>query len=278
MGVKTPPFRETKPVRGYCGQRYSHESAYFNPSCAVAKVRSKVTIGGESMMGRRQQEDTRVARQLLGHFIDGDYKEIINIEYRYAFNSNFALYTRIHGHEYQITDHKFFGALAELLDQLPITSAIMIPHQIIVLHNGSEEIARLEEWLYPFEEPTSTVVYQLKLFVSDGFVETPRYTDFGYAVTDFGSAAEYLRKLLGDETRPEICYYCKYLVEYNDFGGTDYRHDQLYCFRDSPETLNELMKVYPTLKGLESLLAQGTPDMDALHSCAAFTYRETPRP
>ncbi len=235
------------------------------------------------MKATQQQKDTRVARRYLGYFLDGDYKENIQLEYRYAQyprNSEFNLYTRIQDRDYQITDFKFFAALAELLDQLPITSAIVIPHRIMLLRNHSKEITTLEEWLYPFgnREAGGTVVYQLKLLAGDTWIETPRYTEFGYEVTDFGQAAEALRKRLGGEIQPQICYFCKYLVEYNDFGGTDYRHDQLYCFRDSPETLEELMMVYPILRKHESLLIRGTPNMDALHSCPAFIYRGTPRP
>jgi hypothetical protein len=113
--------------------------------------------------------------------------------------------------------------------------------------------------------------------IEDSCIETPQRTH-GYLVVDFGSAAEHLRRSLGDEIQLKICYCCKYLIEYNDFGGTDYRHDQLYCFRDNPETLDELMKAYPILRNHQSLLTRGTPDMDALHSCEAFVYRETPRP
>ena len=235
-------------------------------------------------MLERQQEDSRVARQLLGYFVNGAYKGIVQIDYRYtrtAKSSVFDIYTRIQGRDYHVTRHSFFGAIADLLDQLPVTSAVMIPHRIVILRNGKDEdTATLEEWLYPYEDRGigDTVVYQLKLLVGDSSIETPRRTEHGYLVTDFGNAAEHLRRLLGDAIRLKICYFCRYLIEYNDYGGTDYRHDQLYCFRDSLDVLDELMKTYPILRGRESLLARGTPDMDALHSCAAFTYRETPRP
>lgn len=228
----------------------------------------------------RQEKDNRVARRLLGHYINGDYKEIIQIEYRYAPKDGFSLYTQIQGHEYQFSEHKFFGVMAGLLDQLPISSSLVISHQVIVLKNDVEKIGMLEEWLSPYEgsKPTDTVVYQLKLLIEDDHFETSKYTTSGYARIDFGSVAEDLRNLLGIELKLKVCYFCKYLVEYNDFGGTDYRHDQLFCFRDSPETLSKIMEVYPTLGKHKSLLDRGTPDMDALHSCDAFTYREQSRP
>jgi hypothetical protein len=95
--------------------------------------------------------------------------------------------------------------------------------------------------------------------------------------TSFGAAAEELRELVA-KLRLHICYFCKNLIEYNEYGGTDYRHDQLYCLRDSPEILAKIMKAYPKLKGYEQLLAQGIPDMDAIHSCSAFVYSKSPRP
>jgi hypothetical protein len=181
------------------------------------------------------------------------------------------LYTHFQGSDHHVTDIKFFGAVSRLLDRLPLTSAIVIPHRIIIVLKTGEEFTTLEEWLFPFEEPTGTVVYQLKLVAKNSIIETQQHYSFG-------SAAEELRTLLKDDIQIKVCYFCKYLVEYNDFGGTDYRHDQLYCFRDSPETLDPLMHAYPRLRNHEDLLAHGTPDMDALHSCAAFTYRATLRP
>ncbi len=235
------------------------------------------------MVSAHQRADGRVARQFLGYFIEDEYKEIVQIEYRYTPGGGFDLCTHIRGRDYRITEHKFFSAMAELLDRLPLTSTLVISHQIVMAYpDSAEEKATLEEWLFPFggEKPTGTVVYQLKLLAGGRRIETSRYTSSGYPVTDFGAAAEELRRNMGSDIRPKICYFCKYLIEYNDFGGTDYRHDQLYCFRDSPETLVELMKMHPDLRNLrtsESLLTQGTPDMDAVHSCSAFIYRDTPR-
>ena len=201
------------------------------------------------------------------------YKESIYLEYRHAINGGFTLYTRIRGYDYHVTDIKFFYVLAKLLDQLPLTSAIVIPHQIGILHNNSEEAVTLEEWLFPFgERDTNTVVYQLKFMTGSRHIETARYEG------DFGAVSEDLRKRINGEFQLKVCYFCKYLVEYSDFGGTDYRHDQLYCFRDAPQVLDKLMQLYPVLRNHESLLKEGTPDMDAIHSCAAFTYREQPRP
>ncbi len=229
--------------------------------------------------------DRRVARQMLGYFIDGDYKEIVQIEYRYApckQRPEFDLLTRIQGKEYYFTAHHFFSALADLLDQLPPTSVIVIPHRVVVLHNGAEEIAMLEEWLSPYEirDTGGTVVYQLKLFLGNRCIETPK-RHHGYLVIDFLSAAELLRRELGSEIQLRICHFCKYLVDYEENGGTDGRHDLLYCLRDSfkddPEALDEIVKTYSSWRSRKPLVAKGTPDMDALHSCSAFVYRETPR-
>ncbi len=231
-------------------------------------------------------EDRRVARRLLGHFIDGDYKEIVQLEYRYdpcKEDREWNLFTRIRGQEYYLTAYKFFGALAELLDQLPVTSAIVIPHREVILNRGTEEIATLEEWLSPYEiRPAGgIVVYQLKLLVGERSFETPKRSKNGYLVSDFGRAADLLRASLGSEIQLRICYFCRYLVEYED-GGTDDRHDMYFCFRDvfpgKPEKVDELLANYPAWRSRGSWVKQGMADVDALHSCAAFTYREKRRP
>jgi hypothetical protein len=157
----------------------------------------------------------------------------------------------------------------------------MIPHRIVALDKKVEKIVTLEEWLYPYEiRERDTVVYQLKLLMGDRCIETPK-RHHGYLVSDFYSAAELLRGELDSEIYLRICYFCKYLVDYEENGGTDGRHDLLYClrdsFRDNLEALEELLKTYPTARSRGPLVAKGTPDMDALHSCSAFVYRETPR-
>ncbi|MCP4124640.1 MAG: hypothetical protein GY751_23095 [Bacteroidetes bacterium] len=225
--------------------------------------------------------DTSIARRILGNYMDGKYKESIEIEYRYtryADRSEWVLYTSIVGKEYRITDGKYFGAFATLLDQLPLTSVIMIPHQITISRNGVKEVVVLEEWLFPFEDRDAgnTVVYQLALPLGDNYYKTPKRLH-GYLVIDFRTATECLRVQLGDGICLHLCYFCKFLIEYNDFGGTDYRHDQLYCFRDDLEAFEQLLTVYPILRDNESLLDHGLPDMNALHSCSAFEYRKEPR-
>jgi hypothetical protein len=228
----------------------------------------------------------RVARRLLGYFIDGDYREVVQIEYRYSpclDRPEFDLLTCIRGKEYFFTEYHFFIALAELLDQLPLTSAIMIPHRIVVLRSNIEEIAMLEEWLYPYEirDGGDTVVYQLKLDLGDRRIETPKRHESGYLEVAFDAAAERLRSELGSEIQLRVCHFCKYLVDYEENGGSDARHDLLYCLRDSfkdnPEAVDELLKAHPSWRSRKPLVAGGTPDMDALHSCSAFVYRETPR-
>jgi hypothetical protein len=231
--------------------------------------------------GATTQADKRVARKLLGYYVDGDHREIIQIEYRYSAGNGFTLFTRIQNQDYSFEDKKFFGAMSELLDRLPITSVIVIIHHVIVSHNGESEIVALEEWLRPYKiRNTGTVLYQLKFPFENDFIETEQYTEFGgfFGNHNYSSPAEELRARLGGDVHLRACYYCRYLVDYNDYGGTDYRHDQLYCFRDAPEALGKFEETRPKQDGREQWLSQGTPDMDALHSCSAFVYRKTPRP
>ena len=234
-------------------------------------------------MERQPIGDQRTARRFLGYFRHGDHKELIQLEYRYARHEGYSewlLHTLIQGRQYLISSYKFFEALSELLGQLPLGSVIVLPHQIIISRGNLQELGTLEEWLYPpgDREVTETVVYQLRLLVGSQCIETSRYTEYGYQVSDLGLALEQLHSRLPCDVCLRICYFCEFLVEYNDFGGTDYRHDQLYCYRDNPDVLEEVRKAYPVLRDCAALLLQGTPDMDALHSCSAFMYRDRPRP
>ncbi len=227
--------------------------------------------------------DRRVARRYLGYFLDGDYKEAIQIEYRYApcgQYSLFDLYTCIRGQAYYLREEPcFWQAVADLFEQLPLSSTIVVPHQVVVSNKGTLQIAMLEEQWYLAPPPGGDVAYQLRLFVNDHCFETPSRPS-GFPATDFSIAAETLRREIPDEWVVQVCYFCKYLVECERNGGTDDRHDLLYCFRDSflgrEEELERLLKTaYPTAQTRYTLLPQATPDMDALHSCSAFVYRET---
>lgn len=69
-----------------------------------------------------------------------------------------------------------------------------------------------------------------------------------------------------------ICYFCKFLIDENQYGGTDYRMDRLYCFKDvSPEIFKEVSEQYPFLIKFRPLLEEALPDVSALHACASFT-------
>ena len=233
------------------------------------------------------ERDGRVARQLLGYVIQDTQRHVAQVEYRYqqlSDRSQWDVVARIGDREYRKSEVKFFHILADILSELPDGSYLVIPHNVLVLHDDVLQIAVLEEQLRAFNdnqefggEAGGTVVYQLRLLLGDRKVETA-LTHRGYAVTDLGVAMEDLRRKLGDDTQIRVCYFCRYLVEYNDVGGTDYRHDQLHCFRDAPNVLNELMLYYPVLREHESLLSQGTSNMDAFHSCPSFLYRGNPRP
>ncbi|MFZ1506331.1 MAG: hypothetical protein WAV74_06045 [Anaerolineae bacterium] len=236
-------------------------------------------------MERNRERDNRVARQLLGYVVSDLQREIVQIEHRYSQLSDRSQWDAmvcIGNREFRWSEVKFFHILSDVLNELPDGSYLVIPHNVLVSHDGILQIAMLEERLYPYYEDRTpggesggTVVYQLKLSLDDAYVETAASTQFGYAVTDLGGAMEQLRRQLPERTRLRICYFCKYFIEYNDFGGTDDRHDQLYCFRDAPDVLKQLMAVYPVLREHEYLLLQGIRDMDAFHSCPLFSYRNS---
>jgi len=239
-------------------------------------------------MERNQQRDNRVARQLLGYVVSDLQREIVQIEYRYSQLSDRSQWDAvvcIGNREFRWSEVKFFHILSNVLNELPDASYLVIPHNVLVSHDGILKIAVLEERLHPYYEDRTpggesggTVVYQLKLSLDDVYVETTASTQFGFAVSDLGGAMEQLRRQLPERIQLRICYFCKYFIEYNDFGGTDDRHDQLYCFRDAPDVLKQLMTVYPVLRDHEYLLLQGIRDMDAFHSCPLFSYRNSIRP
>src|SRR6266536_269481 len=139
-----------------------------------------------------QSEDKRVARNLIAYFIDGDKKELIRLEYRYAHDVGFDLYTQIQNKIYQFKEPKFFYILSDLLDQLPATSSLMIPHHIIAVDNEAKETAIT--------------------------LETRKH--FGFDVV-----SDQLRKELEGKYRLKICAFCKYLLQEDYDAGTDGRHD-----------------------------------------------------
>ena len=133
------------------------------------------------------------------------------------------------------------------------------------------KFALLEEWLYSYDiKNTGTVLYKLRLKVDDKIYETEPSTDFGGTQGGTGGALVQLQNLTQNELEMPVCYFCDLLIEYNEFGGTDYRHDQLYCFRGKAQLLDEINKVYPHLYGQEDILQQATQHLSALHSCDAF--------
>jgi hypothetical protein len=239
-------------------------------------------------MEQRTEKDNRVARQLFGDVLLHEGRETLQIEYRYQQYSDHSWWdviARIGEQEFRISDFKFFCAVAALLNQLPDDCCLVIPHRVLVSWGNAVQIASLEEWLYPYLEDRTrggeaggTVVYQLKLVMDNGTIQTSVLDQFGHKVIDIGSAMEQLRRQLSEDVRVQICYFCKYLIEYNDYGGTDYRHDQLYCFRDTPDVLEQVMEVYPILRNHEHLLLHGTNDMDSFHGCPSFSYRSSARP
>lgn len=217
--------------------------------------------------------------RLIGWFVDEDYEERIQIEHRSAYHrrseyysakSRHALYTTIRNVDYRATESRFFEALAGLLDQFPPSSAVRIVHPIVVLRRGQERAAELEEWLRPHKvRDGSAVVYQLSLLLDETRFETRQHLDFA-------DAAEDLRHQLEPDYVLKVCQFCHFLMPFSDRGGTDYRHDQLYCLRDVPELLDEVIGSDSRFKEQLPLLEQDLT-VDALHSCPAFTYRPTPR-
>ena len=132
-----------------------------------------------------KHEDRRIARVLRGYFIHKDRRELITIEYRYHPETDFDLFTVIGGKTYQYNAYKFFYVLGDLMDDLPEGSAIMIPHQVVLSRDGKDELAPLEEWMYPYAKDSNTVVYQLKLWLNDtDLIESPpSISSFGYALS-----------------------------------------------------------------------------------------------
>jgi hypothetical protein len=227
----------------------------------------------------RDSEDRRVPRLLVGQFHNLDLNEPIQIEYRYVPNVGFDLFTRIQNHDYSLSGAKYFDVMSELLDQLPLSSKIVIQHWVMIHAAEKREIVGLEEHMYPYEvRNAATVVYQLKLTYQGTAYETHRSTAFGGSGGTLGGVLEELRRIMGQDFVLGICYFCEKLIDINTFGGTDYRHDQLYCLRDTPQALAEIGRSYPKLRDQESLVSVGTRDMSALHGCSAFSYAGTPRP
>ena len=224
-------------------------------------------------------KDERVARLLVGLFINADYEEPIQIEYRYDSRTGFNIFTRIQNRDYYLSGNRYFDVMSELLDQLPASSKIIIHHRVFLHKEGKKEIVELEEHLYPYEiRNTATVMYQIKFSYQGKVYETHPSSEFGGSSGTRGGVLEELRSMIDGNFVLGVCYFCRYLVDVNMYGGTDYRHDQLYCFRDKQDALIEIEKKYPRLFGLEDLVNTGTANMSSLHGCASFSYQAKPRP
>ncbi len=216
---------------------------------------------------------------LKGHFVGPEGREPIQIEYRFLDHESCEIYTVIKGRVFHAREKKFFSVISDLLDTLPPNSSIVISHTIPIKNKGkTREFALLEEWLYPYHIKNSdTVVYKLKLTVDNVVYETKPNTAFGGSQGVDGGVLEQLRNLTQGKVDIQVCYFCKFLIEYNEYGGTDYRHDQLYCFRERPALLHKIDEVYPRLKGQEDILGQTVHNISALHSCDAFELNPKPR-
>ena len=109
-------------------------------------------------------------------------------------------------------------------------------------------------------------IHQLKLEVGDFHAQTQSHPYFV-------GAREDLREKLKDNRTVKISAYCKYLIEFNPTGETDERHDLLYCFRDVPDLIEQVMAVYPARVGYAvKIYTPALPDVDAFHSCPFFIY------
>jgi hypothetical protein len=215
-----------------------------------------------------------IPRVLIGHFVHDNHKVPIQVEYRLLNPTTWEIYSRIAGSVFYKKGTRFFELIADLLDSLPESSSIVFNHAVPVLMNGERSFATLEEWIFPYEVKNSgTVMYKLKLIFADKVYETQTSNDFGGVQGVKGGALEQLRELTKDKFSILVCYFCSFLIEYNEDGGTDYRHDQLYCFRDAPQLLQLIEKVYPRLRGQEHILDKVVPNISSLHSCDAFTHR-----
>lgn len=216
---------------------------------------------------------------LKGYFVDSESKEPIQLEYRFLNSKSCEIYSLIKDQIFHAKGENFFGVTSDLLDNLPPTSSMVFNHTIPVKKKGkTREFALLEEWLYPYQIKNSgTIVYKLKLNVDNISYETKPSTDFGGAQGIHGGALEQLRNLTKDQLDIHVCYFCNFFIEYNEYGGTDYRHDQLYCFREKPHLLLKINEVYPNLQGQEDVLEQTIHNMSALHSCDAFELNPKPR-
>jgi hypothetical protein len=224
-------------------------------------------------------KDNRVPRLLIGHYIDNGYEELIQIEYRYASQTGFDISTRIQNHDYHLSGKKYFDVISELLDKLPISCKIIIHHHLVMQTGDKKEIVELDEHLHPYDvRNAATVLYQISLFYGGKIYETNLSSGFGGTGGTRGGALEELRNLIGNGFILNICYFCKYLIDVNKYGGTDYRHDQLYCLRDNPDVLTKIESLYPQLDDADDLLNIGTANMSALHSCSSFSYQTKPRP
>jgi hypothetical protein len=206
-----------------------------------------------------------VAHCWYATYSDADGSEIVVIEIRHIPKEGFLLHTNIRGMVYHIFESKFMYALGELLSSLPSDSSFLIPHEILINDSGTDRLIHLLERIFPYGTGQNVdVSYQLTLSF-DGYEYSTSSSP------DAMSGLEWLASQLGSATYFKVCGFCDFMFEDGMYGGTDNRHDLMYCFRDRPEVLDELRSMPRKSPSFPHLLLNvALQDLDLFHSCAAF--------
>jgi hypothetical protein len=204
-------------------------------------------------------------RRYLCLYQENDYAEWIEIDYRFT-DGKYQILTSIQGVEYFIGEgNKWFSGLSELLEKLPLEATITLHHRVFFNTPNGNILADLDEiWSPAPRNWSATVMYQLHLKAGEHHIITEKHSVFGMVHRQ-------LREQLPAGTYFCICHNCHYMFEHDEFTGSDDRLDQLYCFRDKPQVLEEIRKVYPRRLGDKApLVEEGIKGIDALHSCSRF--------
>ena len=206
-----------------------------------------------------------VAHCWYSTYSDSQGSEVVVIEFRHIPKEGFLLDTKIRGIQYHIFETKFMYVLEELFNNLPPDAYFLIPHEILMYRDGMDRLVQLVERVSPYKTSQNIDVgYQLLLSIDGQEYSTK-------SIPDAMSALEWLTSQIGLNTYFKVCGLCDFMFEDGMYGGTDGRHDLMYCFRDHPEVLDKLISIPRKSPSFPHLLLNlALQDIDLFHSCSAF--------
>lgn len=216
-------------------------------------------------MSEQLEINSSVGHSWYATYRDSVGSEIIVLEVRHTPKKGFLLHTKIRGTEYHFFEMKFMNILQVLIENLPPDASLTLSHQLLLHQNGADRVVQLDECIQGYRTGKNVDAgYQFALTVDGQTYATTLTPDASFALDELVSQ-------IGENVYFKICGFCDYMYEDGMYGGTDDRHDLMYCFRDHPDVLNKIRSMMRKTPSFPMTLFDiALQDVDLLHSCSAF--------